>query len=82
MNLYILCNFSVNLYNELIFEKFICNHGHISLQKNIVISSNPSSPLLDLYDMLDDETLEKKQDEAFDSTMQDILNTIKNVSKQ
>ena len=32
--------------------------------------------------MLNDETLEKEQDEAFDNTMREILDNIKNVSKQ
>ena len=67
--------FTMNLF----MKSYLVN---ISLQKSIVFSSNPSSPVSDLYDMLDDETLEKKQDEAFDNAMKEILENIKNVSKQ
>ena len=36
--------------------------------------------MLDLYDILDDQTLDRNQDEAFNDTMQQILNNIQNVS--
>ena len=48
----------------------------------MVFSSNPSSPLLDLYEILDDKRLDRKQDEDFDDTMQQVMKNIENVSKK
>ena len=45
------------------------------------MSSNPNSPVpLDLDQILDNEVLQKEQEESLEETMQSVLNNIDNVS--
>ena len=68
----------MDLCNEAITHS--CEVQNTSLQENIVFSSNSSSPVLDLYDILNGETLDRNQEESFDDIMQETLNNIRNVS--